>query len=226
MTELALIRLALAFVFGAIIGVEREWRHKAAGIKTNTLVAIGSTTFALMTNTFGAGNHNPAQLAAAVVSGIGFIGAGVVIHRGASVQGVTTAATLWATASMGVAVGLGFYSLGALTFVGILAVQFGMRKAVRAVAKRAPSMRETELHIDCAPSAIDEITNAWRELMAAQNIREVRRSVTKGKELVAWRVMFVSRQQVDLTAFEDLLARLDAVMNVELRHIPQPDEEP
>src|SRR5712691_3504331 len=115
---IAITRLTIALLFGAIIGIEREWRHKNAGIKTNTLVAIGAAAFAMMSNTFGPNNHNPAQLAAAVVSGIGFIGAGVIIHRGANVQGVTTAATLWASASMGVAAGLGYYVVAALTFAG------------------------------------------------------------------------------------------------------------
>src|SRR5437762_4680489 len=122
--QIILLRIALAFVFGAVVGVEREWRHKNAGIKTNALVAIGAAAFALMSNTFGDTNHNPAQMAAAVVSGIGFIGAGVILHRGANVQGVTTAATLWANASMGVALGLGYYSVGAVIVLGVVMTQF------------------------------------------------------------------------------------------------------
>src|SRR5437870_424328 len=124
--QTALIRLAVATLLGALIGIERQWRHKNAGIKTNTLVCIGSAGFAMLSNTFGPQNHNPAQIAAAVVTGIGFIGAGVIIHRGATVQGVTTAATLWANASMGVAVGLGQFYAGAALFAGIVIVQFTM----------------------------------------------------------------------------------------------------
>src|SRR5438067_6147184 len=88
--QTAALRIGLALVFGAVIGIEREWRHKNAGIKTNTLVAIGAAAFAMMTDTFGPGNHNPAQLAAAVVGGIGFIGAGVIIHRGAPIDRKST----------------------------------------------------------------------------------------------------------------------------------------
>ncbi len=68
----AFLRLSLAALFGALIGVERQWRHKNAGIKTNTLVALGAAGFAIMSNSFGTANHNPGQLAAAVVTGIGF----------------------------------------------------------------------------------------------------------------------------------------------------------
>jgi len=103
----AVIRLGLALAFGAVIGVEREWRLKQAGLKTMSLVAMGAAAFGMMTDTFGDDNHNPGQIAAAVVGGIGFLGAGVIMRRGVTVQGLTTAATLWASASVGVASGLG-----------------------------------------------------------------------------------------------------------------------
>jgi len=136
------LRIALAFVFGAIAGIEREWRHKVAGIKTNALVAIGAAAFALMSDTFGPGNHNPAQLAAAVVTGIGFIGAGVIIHRGATVQGVTTAAKLWANASMGVAFGLGYFVVGVAVFACVIVVEFVLPAVAAFIAAHGPSDRD------------------------------------------------------------------------------------
>lgn len=211
--QLVLLRLGIALIFGAIVGVEREWRHKTAGIKTNTLVALGSATFALMSNTFGPENHSPAQLAAAVVSGIGFIGAGVIIHRGPNVQGVTTAATLWASASMGVASGLGYYVVAALTFAGILIVQFGMRRAVAAVeARRGPHERIIELHVDCAASAVEAVNAAWRELA----IVPLRRSTSRNDEGVEWRATF-NAPAFDLTKFEEKLMREGGVTRVETR---------
>ena len=140
--QVVLLRLALAFLLGAVAGIEREWRHKVAGIKTNALVAIGAAAFALMSDTFGPGNHNPAQLAAAVVTGIGFIGAGVIIHRGATVQGVTTAATLWANASMGVAFGLGYFVIGFAVVGGVIIVEFVMPAIVAFVTAHGPRDRE------------------------------------------------------------------------------------
>lgn len=136
------LRIALAFALGAIAGIEREWRHKVAGIKTNALVAMGAATFALMSDTFGPNNHNPAQLAAAVVTGIGFIGAGVIIHRGATVQGVTTAATLWANAAMGVAFGLGYFVAGVTVFVGIIVVEFVLPAIAEFVSAHGPRDRD------------------------------------------------------------------------------------
>jgi len=127
------IRIAVALAFGAVIGIEREWRQKRAGLKTMTLVSIGAAGFALMSNTFGPGNHNPAQLAAAVVGGIGFIGAGVIMHRGATVEGVTTAATLWASASVGVAAGLGYYVLATVLTSAVAIVQIAFPSIERLI---------------------------------------------------------------------------------------------
>src|SRR5690349_12008397 len=109
--EMAL-RILMSLVFGCIIGIERQWHHKNAGLKTNTLVAIGATTYALVSAHGFGPNNNPAQVAAGVVAGIGFIGGGVIMRRGGNVQGINTAATLWAAASMGIAIGIGFYFLG------------------------------------------------------------------------------------------------------------------
>src|SRR6266852_7512605 len=104
-------RLLLSALFGTLVGIERQWRHKNAGLKTNALVSIGATAFGLIAlHGFGPGSQ-PTQIAAGVVTGIGFIGAGVVMHRGASVQGINSAATLWATASMGLAIGQGSYNI-------------------------------------------------------------------------------------------------------------------
>src|ERR1700686_1067368 len=106
-------RLIIALAFGALGGLERQWHHKIAGVKTNTLVAVGSAAFALVSARGFGPNSNPVQIAAGVVSGIGFIGAGVIMRRSGSVQGINTAANLWATAGMGLAVGGGYISLGA-----------------------------------------------------------------------------------------------------------------
>jgi putative Mg2+ transporter-C (MgtC) family protein len=132
------IRIGMALAFGAVIGIEREWRQKRAGLKTMTLVSIGAAGFALMSNTFGPDNHNPAQLAAAVVGGIGFIGAGVIMHRGATVEGVTTAATLWAAASVGVAAGFGYYAIATVLTAAIAIVQVTFPLIERMIRRGPP----------------------------------------------------------------------------------------
>jgi putative Mg2+ transporter-C (MgtC) family protein len=222
--EVVLLRIGLAVVLGALVGIEREWRHKAAGIKTNTLVAIGSTSFALMTNTFGPQNHNPAQLAAAVVAGIGFIGAGVIIHRGASVQGVTTAATLWANASMGVAVGLGYYATGGMTFLGIVFVQFAMRRAENAIGSRRLEEHEIEIRVDAAPAALPAVTHAWTEFASSRGIIARQLTVVRAGDDIVWRAVFVSAPSIglDLTTIEGKLVDVAGVRRIEARQTTPP----
>ncbi|MGM1047055.1 MAG: MgtC/SapB family protein [Bacillota bacterium] len=116
------LRLLLALVLGGIIGFEREMNQHAAGFRTNILVCIGSSLIMLLSiygfNAFVDEPNvriDPARLAAQVISGIGFLGAGTIIRTGMSVKGLTTAATLWVMAAIGLAVGAGFYLPAILT---------------------------------------------------------------------------------------------------------------
>src|SRR5215510_6421689 len=138
MSELEIIaRLAMSLLFGMIVGIERQWHHKNAGIKTNTLVSVGATAFALISLRGFGPTNNPAGIAAGVVTGIGFIGAGVIMRRGGSVQGINSAATLWATASLGLAVGLGSFDLAYLVLALTLVIQFSTRWAAAWIDKRS-----------------------------------------------------------------------------------------
>ena len=98
-------RIALAAVLGGVIGLEREYRGYPAGVRTMALVCMGSALFADMSRLYGAED----RIAAQIVSGIGFLGAGLIFREGYSVKGVTTAATIWATAAVGIAIGIEGY---------------------------------------------------------------------------------------------------------------------
>ena len=127
LTQLAMAaRLGLAAGFGALVGIERQWHHKNAGLRTHALVALGAAAFGLISLLGFGPTNNPMLIAGGVVTGIGFIGGGVIMHRGAAVQGINTAATLWATASVGLALGGGYYVLGSLIFLAVLVVQIGL----------------------------------------------------------------------------------------------------
>ncbi len=108
-TEIELvIRIVLAVVFGAIIGYERERIDKPAGLRTHILVSLGSAQFTILSfHAFP--SSDPSRIASVVVVGIGFIGAGTIIQSRDRIVGVTTAASLWVMASIGMAVGIGFY---------------------------------------------------------------------------------------------------------------------
>lgn len=116
LTDLELAqRLVLAVLLGAIIGFEREYRQKTAGLRTNILIALGSAVFTLMSMELVAGEGgDPSRIASQIVTGIGFLGAGAIIRTGGSIHGLTTAATVWVNAAIGVAVGGGEYHLAAI----------------------------------------------------------------------------------------------------------------
>jgi putative Mg2+ transporter-C (MgtC) family protein len=109
-----LIRLCLGFLAGAIIGLERSSRHQVAGLRTHILIAVGSTLLMLLSiwlpQEFSSlKNGDPGRIAAQVVSGIGFLGAGAMIRLGNNIKGLTTAASLWITAAFGLAIGAGMF---------------------------------------------------------------------------------------------------------------------
>jgi putative Mg2+ transporter-C (MgtC) family protein len=104
------LRLGLATVFGAVLGSEREARLRPAGTQDHALVALGASLFTMAGIIgFGGGAGDPARVAAQVVTGIGFIGAGAILRTGLSVRGITTATTLWVAAALGIALGCGLY---------------------------------------------------------------------------------------------------------------------
>jgi len=108
------IRLLLAFVLGAVLGFERERVDKPAGLRTHILVSLGSCLFTILSLTAFPGS-DPARVAAYVVAGIGFIGAGTILQTRERIVGITTAASLWVAASIGMAAGAGFYILAIIT---------------------------------------------------------------------------------------------------------------
>jgi putative Mg2+ transporter-C (MgtC) family protein len=122
--EQAAFNLAVALGLSAVIGFERQWRNRLAGLRTNTLVALGAATFMVFAQLFPA-ESSPTRVAAQVVSGIGFLGAGLIFREGLSVRGLNTAATLWCSAAIGVLAGAGFplyatIATGFVVFVNLL----------------------------------------------------------------------------------------------------------
>src|SRR5215468_5802417 len=105
----AVLRLALAAGLGGAIGLEREFHHKPAGLRTNMLISLGSALFSILSVEVGTGAGSPDRIAAQVVTGIGFLGAGAILRSGENIHGLTTAATIWVNAAIGMAAGLGSY---------------------------------------------------------------------------------------------------------------------
>jgi putative Mg2+ transporter-C (MgtC) family protein len=122
--EMAL-RLVLAAALGAIIGYQRERAGKPAGLRTHMLISIGSALFTVASASGFTGAVDPTRIAAGIVTGIGFLGAGAILHReGGIVAGLTTAATIWVSAAIGLAAGAGLYLISAVTTGLVLIVLF------------------------------------------------------------------------------------------------------
>ena len=115
------VRLLLAAVFGAIVGYEREQAEKPAGLRTLSLVSTGAALFTIA-SIFAFTNSDPARVAAQIVTGVGFLGAGTILRSGFNIQGLTTAASIWSVAAIGLAVGSGLYILSATATVLMLVI--------------------------------------------------------------------------------------------------------
>jgi putative Mg2+ transporter-C (MgtC) family protein len=137
-----LARLLLAAVLGGAIGAERELNDQPAGLRTHMLLTIGACLFTLISAYgFGRGT-DPSRIAAQIVTGIGFLGGGAIVRHGLTVKGVTTAASIWATASVGVAIGAGSYVLGIGGAVLVVATLFGLRRADEVLQRWGVSREE------------------------------------------------------------------------------------
>ena len=122
MHEEYIIRILLAALAGGLIGLERAYHDKSAGFRTMVLIATGSAFFTIISEVMCSPINDDARIAAAVVSGVGFLGAGVIIKDGISIKGLTTAASIWLVASLGMGMGLGLYELVAVVTGAILIV--------------------------------------------------------------------------------------------------------
>ncbi len=142
--EVFALRIAAALVLGALIGLERQWRQRASGLRTNALVATGAALFVLMSMGFVEDEASPTRVAAQVVSGIGFLGAGVILREGASIRGINTAATIWCAAAVGTLAGAGMYEVAAMGAAGVVLINVVLRPVARAI-DRAPADEDSEV---------------------------------------------------------------------------------
>ena len=151
MTELELIyflfpRILAATLCGVIIGLEREFKQKAAGIRTHMIVCVGATIFTsinfALLDTY---DFDPSRIIAQVVTGVGFLGAGVIFKGDDKVSGITSAAFIWLTASLGVIVGCGFILSGILFTIGLLIVLLLIRKAEDKIEPKIEEIRKRKL---------------------------------------------------------------------------------
>lgn len=201
-------RLVAALLLGAAVGVERQYRQRAAGLRTNALVALGAAAFALIGFSM-AGEASPSRMAAQVVSGIGFLGAGAIMREGLNVKGLNTAATLWCAAAVGVACGAGFIAIAALLAGLIIAVNIVIRPLVAAIdrAPRAGAEAERAFRISatCAVAGEAPMRLLLVKQIAASEARLLR---LDSEETDAGRVVLSAR----VVAAGDAVGTVEAIV--------------
>src|SRR3982751_4109925 len=160
-----LLRLAVAAILGGAIGFERELRERGAGLRTHTVVSVGSALFTLVSAYAFVGPHvDPTRIAAQIVSGIGFLGAGAIIRQGLSVRGLTTAATLWLVAAIGMASGAGYYDAAIIATLGAIITLGPLRVLAYRVTRRYRAQTErllVEIPAGGSPAPLIEVVERY-----------------------------------------------------------------
>ncbi len=178
MTTDMIIKIFLALILGGALGMERQYHDKPAGFATNCLICLGAMLFTVLSEIMGLAGGDPGRIAAQIVTGVGFIGAGAIMRDGNKVSGITTAANVWLVAALGMAVGYGEYVWATACAAGILVVQLVLRRTLSLVEK----MRHYDtVRVICDPkwTIVEKIT----EHIEKQNIKLLKREVIKQDNL-------------------------------------------
>ena len=208
-------RLLIAAVLGGAIGAERELNDQAAGLRTHMLLTIGACLFTVISAygfRRGVGT-DPSRLAAQIVTGIGFLGGGAIVRHGLTVKGLTTAASIWATASVGVAVGAGDYVLGVGGAALVVGTLVGLRR-VSATLQRWGVSREEFMLATRPGFDVERIVEAVKRERV--ELRGLDREAGKDEDRVVLVVKLRPRYRPDQLL--DVLGRLDGVREVVWEH--------
>lgn len=172
--EYVVTKVLLAMILGGVIGLERQYNDKPAGYATNSIICVGATLFTLLSLYMGQQGGDPGRIAAQIVSGVGFLGAGAILREGNKISGLTTAAGVWLVAAIGMAVGYGQYVLASAACAIVLLMQLGVRRTLGLVER----MRHYDtIYLTCAPKweVVDKICHE----IEIQNVQILKKDVSK-----------------------------------------------
>jgi len=161
MDWLDILKLVLAIVFGGIIGLERQISGKPAGLRTNVLICFGAAIFTIISEKMAAGQTDSiTRIAAQIVTGVGFLGAGAIIRDRAGIHGLTTAATIWLVSSIGMACGAGFYGIAFVSTILTILVLIGLKSLEKLITPQNGTTAEPSQNSQ-APEEADPLP--WLE---------------------------------------------------------------
>jgi putative Mg2+ transporter-C (MgtC) family protein len=217
----ALTRILISFVIGTLIGIERETHNRPAGLRTHILISIGATIVMLISiyipQTFtDFQNGDPGRIAAQVVSGIGFLGAGAILKFGADVKGLTTAASIWAMAALGMAVGAGMYII---SFIGVLVILFALT-IMDIFEKRIfkeRTLKKIELSVRKKNSDIQMLRNVLQSLDVKVVSTGFERNVNESVDKITF-LVGVSRK-MNIQKLSEALEQQEGMINISVEMI-------
>ncbi len=177
-----LARIGCAFLTGTLIGMERQYRQRNAGLRTNILVSVGAAAFTILSYSMTSGNGDPSRVAAQIVSGIGFLGGGLILKDGFTVRGLNTAATIWCSAACGTLSGVGFYKEAGILVACVLMTHCLFRPLCAFLEKRTARVFHYTIRAECQRNASDGIQKLIMNTLAFDQDVKLNALFYKGDE--------------------------------------------
>lgn len=208
-------RLGLATLLGASIGLERERKNQAAGFRTHTILCVGATLVMILSIKVSGDRFDPGRIAAQVVSGIGFLGAGAILRMGANIKGLTTAATMWTIAMIGLAIGYGLYFEAVMVWTILFLALFFFSMIERRVFNGKKGMKALAITALDSPGFLAQICGILESQRVVVGNINVTKNPVEGKI-----EMFSSVNIPPEISIPDLVAQLQSVpgaQEIELR---------
>ncbi len=203
-----IIKIAIAFALGALLGMEREFRNKPAGFRTMIMITVGATLFTILS--YRINSSTPDRIASNIITGIGFIGAGVIFKEGMKVSGMTTAATIWMAAAVGMAVGYGAYYLaGGVTLVMLFTLI--LLSKLEGFFARLHQVKFYKISFLMNECSLEELQQKFAEL----NLRYQKDKEIKDHNEIIVYYRFTARQQ-EFRVLDEYLMRHQAIRGFEM----------
>ncbi|WP_235871326.1 MgtC/SapB family protein [Shimia sediminis] len=196
------MNLAIAVACGALIGSERQVRQRMAGLRTNALVALGAACFVVFSSLF-PDELSPTRVGAQVVSGIGFLGAGIIFRNGFTVHGLNTAATLWCSAAVGLMAGAGAVALSLLATGVVIFVNLGLRPLVKTLKSKTkagvPLEQEYKVSLKCAEKSAGKVRTFAVQSLSQRGVRLLGFDITKSGDDTTLEIMLAVNDLLEET---------------------------
>ncbi|HQN69614.1 MAG TPA: MgtC/SapB family protein [Anaerolineaceae bacterium] len=209
-----LLRLGLALILGGVVGFERERDSQPAGLRTHMILVLGACLAAIISEEMGARfGSDPTRLTAQVISGIGFLGAGAILRFGFNIKGLTTATTLWTMAIVGLAVGFGYYLLGALTTVFMIII-LTIMNVIEKKFVRINLIRNIVVDVDYQDGIIRTVRKAISNIAEKVVSFSVRKSVRSSRLRLTIVAQF--RRSESVEDLVELLSKIEGLRSIKI----------